>query len=335
MIELMLVIVVLGLTTTMVSISYDAMVPGERLNTSVRDLAAIVIDQLERRRISDPHAASPPAGHGTQLADPHWRTRQQEVGNEAMFDLLASLSHEFRTPLNAIMGFSETISKEVFGPLDNPKYRAYAGHIFDSGDHLRGLVEEILDFCKLKRGEVALHEEAIDLHHLVRRCLNMFSEQARRSEVALESDLSGDIPFLMADRQQVMQMLLNMIGNSIKYTKPGGCIRVTQGLEGCGALILTVSDTGIGIAPEDMDRTLVPFGQIDNELTRKHSGTGLGLPLTRRLIELHGGHLSMTSRPEVGTTVSLQFPSHRTVQRQADPVAHLDQGGKDTTKSIA
>lgn len=278
---------------------------------TLRDLAALVVNALDHKRMHgqglDPQAQ-------TQEAEPHLRdphVRELELARDAQLDLIASLSHELRTPLNAILGFSDSIHKQLFGPIQNHKYLEYSNYIFESGNHLLGILNNVLDFAKMRNGDLGLNEEPVDVVKAQQCCADMFVEQARQAGISITCDLSGDLPALWADRRQLTQMLVNLIGNGLKYTREGGWVRVSGRLDGDGSMIVEVADSGIGIAPRDIERALVAFGRIDNELTRKHNGTGLGLPLTKRLIELHGGRLTIGSGEGRGTAACLHFPPYR------------------------
>jgi signal transduction histidine kinase len=227
------------------------------------------------------------------------------------------MSHELRTPLNAIIGFSEMIANETFGPLGDPHYPDYAHSIHSSGRHLLHLINDILDFTKLDAGRLELHDEAIDLHELVAAALRMVELEASRAGIALHVGLGDGLPQLRADARRVRQVLLNLLSNAIKFTPQGGEIRLTTLRRG-GELGIVIADTGIGIAAEDIPRALERFGQVDSSLSRKYEGTGLGLPLARRLMELHGGRLDLASVVGIGTTVTAFFPGERlSTARQA------------------
>ncbi len=239
------------------------------------------------------------------------------TASQAKSQFLATMSHELRTPLNAIIGFSELLATEAFGPLGDPHYPDYAQNIHASGRHLLGLINDVLDFSKLDAGRLDLHDEEIDLHELVASVLRMVEIEASRAGLALEAALGEALPHLRADARRVRQVLLNLLSNAVKFTPRGGAVRVTIARHG-GGLGIVISDTGIGIAAADIPRALEHFGQVDSSLSRKYEGTGLGLPLARRLMELHGGRLDLESAVGIGTTVTARFPAERLVDsRQA------------------
>ena len=280
---------------------------GDEDKAMLADLAAMVVEELYRRCATS--GEGPDLRHGAEPADIHALERDEAQKAQLLF--IASLSHELRTPLNAIIGFSEVLSQELFGPLNNDRYREYAQNINASGVHLTRFVNSILDYVKVEKGEIALHEDWVDVSATMRDCERLFTEQLRKAGQRLFSHSPDDLPLLKADPQLLMQMLVNLIGNSVKFTSPGGRIDVEAGLDADGGLVLSVTDSGVGIAPEDLPRVLAPFGQVDSALTRKHGGFGLGLSLTRQFVELHDGELSVTSEPGVGTTVGLHFPAYR------------------------
>jgi signal transduction histidine kinase len=239
------------------------------------------------------------------------------TASQAKSQFLATMSHELRTPLNAIIGFSEMLAGETFGPLGDERYPDYARSIHASGRHLLQLINDILDFTRLDAGRLELHDEEIDLSDLVADTLRMIELEAARAGIALEIALDDDLPLLRADARRVRQVLLNLLSNAVKFTPRGGAVRLTAISRG-SELDIVIADTGIGIAAEDIPRALERFGQVDSSLSRKYEGTGLGLPLARRLMELHGGRLDLESAVGIGTTVTANFPGERLVAvRQA------------------
>src|SRR6266851_2567288 len=229
------------------------------------------------------------------------------TASQAKSQFLATMSHELRTPLNAIIGFSELLATEAFGPLGDPHYPDYAQNIHASGHHLLDLINDILDFSKLDAGRLELNEETIEVHRVIDGALRMIGSEASRAGVVLEASLADRSPLLRADERRVRQVLLNLLSNAVKFTPRDGKIRVTT-IGGDGELGIAIADTGIGIAAEDIPRALERFGQVDSSLSRKYEGTGLGLPLSKRLMELHGGRLELESVVGVGTIVTAIFP---------------------------
>ncbi|HSV29508.1 MAG TPA: ATP-binding protein, partial [Candidatus Omnitrophota bacterium] len=234
-----------------------------------------------------------------------------ELANRAKSEFLATMSHELRTPLNAIIGFSEIIEGELLGPVGQPQYSEYARDINDSGRHLLQLINDILDVARLEVGRVTLREDMVDAGSLVRAGLNMVRERAEAADLALTATVAPGLPMLWADERRLKQVLVNLLGNAVKFTQPGGSIEASVRLAPDGGMEIAVSDTGIGIAPEDIPKIMAPFGQADSGMARRYEGSGLGLPLSRQLMELHGGTLTIDSQVGHGTTVSLHFPAER------------------------
>ena len=235
-----------------------------------------------------------------------------EEANRTKSEFLANMSHELRTPLNAIIGFSEMITAEVYGP-GLPRYRNYAADIHGAGKHLLSLINEILDFSKAEAGKLELHAEQVDLADLIRESTQLMSEQAEKQKLHLILEI-GEVPQLLIDRLRTKQILLNLLSNAIKFTPEDGCVTVKLDRDPSGRPFLCVRDTGIGIAPEMIAQAFEPFRQIDSTLARKSAGTGLGLPLVKRLIELHGGEVALESTLHVGTAVSVWFPASRCIE---------------------
>ena len=234
-----------------------------------------------------------------------------EVANQAKSAFLAIMSHELRTPLNAIIGFSEIIKNESFGPGGSTKYRDYAGDIHRAGQHLLDLVNDILDLSRIESGADELHQENVDIPETVRSIMRLVKVQAQTANVELESDVPDDVPTLRADQRKVKQILVNLLSNAIKFTPGGGKVTLRIRYRSQSGYVFQVIDSGIGIAFEDIPKALAPFQQVDSGLNRKHEGTGLGLPLTNALVELHGGSLDLQSEVGVGTTVTVRFPAER------------------------
>ncbi len=239
-----------------------------------------------------------------------------EFANRTKTQFLANMSHELRTPLNAILGFSEVIQCEMFGPVP-AKYLDYADDIHRSGRHLLELVNDVLDLSKLEAGKLELRESELNVPDLVEECTMLLRNRAEKGRVCLSCEVPAQLPHLRADARAVKQLLLNFLSNAIKFTPEGGKVRVHASCNAQSGLSLSVSDTGIGMSSEDIRVALSPFGQIDSKLARKHDGTGLGLPICRSLMELHGGDLTVTSAPNVGTTLTARFPPARIVWPEA------------------
>ncbi|HTI88341.1 MAG TPA: MHYT domain-containing protein [Alphaproteobacteria bacterium] len=247
------------------------------------------------------------------------------AGSQAKSQFLATMSHELRTPLNAIIGFSEMLKHELFGPLGDPRYRDYADSIHGSGHHLLGLINDVLDFSKLEAGRFELQESAIDIRKTIVEALRMVEAQARKTDVDVASELPEMLPLLRLDERRLRQVMLNLLWNAVKFTPPGGCVTVSVAIEE-DTVAIRVVDTGIGMSEEDIPKALDRFGQIDSSLSRRYDGTGLGLPLSKRLVELHGGTLDIVSAVGKGTTVTVRLPGARITVTPAEPAADGEQG---------
>ena len=246
--------------------------------------------------------------------------------NIAKSEFLANVSHELRTPLNAIIGFSEVMLQEVFGPVGNSRYREYANDIRDSGTHLLGVINDLLDFSKLEAGRLELRYERVEIGAVVEKCVRMMHQHAESQDVAIVNNTPDFSRRIEIDERKVTQILLNLISNSIKFTPAGGIVSLSVGTAGNGVDI-TVADTGVGMSDDDIQTALLPFGQVDSSLNREHTGTGLGLPLSKSLAELHSGSLDIVSRPGQGTTITVHLPERQT--EQAGPPLQLVIGGQD------
>ncbi len=236
---------------------------------------------------------------------------QAMAASAAKSEFLAMISHELRTPLNAIIGFSEVMEQQMFGPLGQDRYLAYAGDIHRSGTHLLDIINNILDLTKAEAGQMEIHAEVFDVQAILATTVRMLQHSAVDTDVTLEGAAPADLPLLRADRRLVMQVTLNLLSNAIKFTNAGGRVRIELGLADNGELYMRFTDTGVGIAPDDLPKVQEAFVQADSRLSRVHEGTGLGLPLTKNILELHGGRLELASTPGVGTTATAWFPASR------------------------
>ena len=238
---------------------------------------------------------------------------EAEAADRTKSEFLANMSHELRTLLNAIIGFSDMIKNEALGPVGSTKYRDYADDINESGHHLLALINDILDLSKVESGTDELYEEDIEISQTAKAIKTLVVGLAQRGNVELELDVPDDIAVLHADYRKVKQILLNLLSNAIKFTPDGGKVTLKIRSRAESGYVFQVTDTGIGIAFGDIPKALAPFQQIDSGLNRKHAGTGLGLPLTKSLVEMHGGYLDLQSKVGAGTTVTVRFPAERVV----------------------
>jgi signal transduction histidine kinase len=247
---------------------------------------------------------------------------EAEAANRAKSEFLAVMSHELRTPLNAILGFSEMLRQEFMGPLGSPKYVEYSADIHESGQHLLAIINDILDLAKAESGKLELAESAFDLNAQVEATMRMCQQKADESNLKLEFSPSNSGLLVFADERLIRQVALNLISNAIKFTPPGGKIKIEARVSRETGATLTVEDSGIGIAAKDIDRVLRPFEQVESALSRRHGGTGLGLPYSKRVVEIHGGTLKLTSQVSRGTSVRISLPASR-VCSSADAGANL------------
>jgi two-component system cell cycle sensor histidine kinase PleC len=236
-----------------------------------------------------------------------------EAANQAKSEFLANMSHELRTPLNAISGFSEIMAAELFGPIGD-KYKGYAGDILKSGQHLLSLINDILDMAKIEAGKMTLHYEPVSLRTVCEDAVRLMRGKAEEADLKL-SIQPGETPDIEADQRGVKQIMLNLISNAVKFTPAGGTVTLSltpcKGPAGEDRVRIACADTGIGIAPKDLTRLARPFEQVEGQHSKTTQGTGLGLALTKALIEMHGGQLSIESEPGVGTVVSFDLPTQR------------------------
>jgi signal transduction histidine kinase len=242
-----------------------------------------------------------------------------DKANRAKSEFLASMSHELRTPLNAILGFSEVIHRSLLGAPSVSRYREYGGLIHESGLHLLSLINDILDLAKIEARKLDLHEEVVDLEQMLRSVVLMVSEKAQANGLNLElRPVPGSVA-IRGDARLLKQSFLNLLSNAVKFTPGGGDVTVSTELSDQGVSV-SVADTGIGIKETDLQRVFEPFEQIDSLIARQHQGSGLGMPLTRSFIELHGGRVSIQSAEGKGTIVTVQLPANRLVESSPEVI---------------
>ncbi|MCK5295745.1 MAG: hypothetical protein KAJ75_02535 [Alphaproteobacteria bacterium] len=237
---------------------------------------------------------------------------EAEQANKSKSTFLAAMSHELRTPLNAVIGFSELMMNEIFGPLGAHQYKEYVEDIRNSGTYLLSMINDVLDLSKVEAGRMELQEETFHLEEVIESSVSIFKKAIKAHDLKIDIKLQKNLPMLYGDRRKVKQILLNLLSNAIKFTKKGGitiCCNTTKN----GMLQLLVSDTGIGIAADERNKVFEPFRQVENVMTREHRGTGLGIPLTKKFVQLHGGLFKLDSEQGKGTTITISFPENRVV----------------------
>ena len=242
---------------------------------------------------------------------------QSDLANRAKSEFLANMSHELRTPLNAIIGFSEIIRNEVFGAINHRQYWEYAKDIHDSGRQLLRIINDILDVSRIDAGERQLNETEINMDDVVQSCLGFVSAKVEEADLSINNATLHIIPPIIGEELAVKQSLLNILSNAVKFTQPGGSITISHEIDSDGGLRLSVTDTGVGLDDDEIEKALSPFGQVETSLSRSTSGAGLGLTLVTSLMKLHGGHLELVSQKGIGTTATLVFPKKRVVRNSS------------------
>jgi signal transduction histidine kinase len=233
-----------------------------------------------------------------------------ESADRAKSEFLGNMSHELRTPLNAIIGFSEAIRNSTFGPVGDPRYVEYSSDIHNSGRHLLNIINDVLDLARAESGKMPLARRPVDVIETARDSLGLLRQEAERAQVELRFEACCDSHTTNDDASKIRQVLINLLANALKFTPAGGSITLTIEEDARARMLrLIVADTGVGMRTEDIPVALAPFSQVDGSLTRQHEGTGLGLPLSRKLARLLGGDLALESAPGVGTTVTFTLPN--------------------------
>jgi signal transduction histidine kinase len=252
--------------------------------------------------------------------------RQAEAANQAKSEFLANMSHELRTPLNAVIGFSEVISNQVFGPLRNDKYLEYMKDIHSSSLHLLAIINDVLDMSKIEAGKLDLARQPLRLQSVAATAARILHERAASRGIAILPEFAAEDVVIRADERAIKQIFLNLLGNAIKFSHEDGVIHLRVAREGGASALLEVEDHGIGMTAQEQRRALEPFSQAQATTTKIYGGTGLGLPITKGLVEAHGGRLTIASRPGQGTTVRITLPAEAawlpaTASRPADAAA--------------
>jgi signal transduction histidine kinase len=261
--------------------------------------------------IAADHPRSPLERAQAEIAELKAGKRQAEKASAAKSDFLARISHEIRTPLNAIIGFSEIMAQERFGPMGNERYRQYVVDIRSSGEHLLSLVNDLLDLSKIEAGKLELDFAGVALNALTQQCVAIMQPQANRERIIIRTSLSPKLPPVLADARSVRQIVLNLISNSAKFTGAGGQVIVSTTLTDRGEVVLRVRDSGIGMSEKEIALALEPFRQVASTVRGGPAGTGLGLPLTKALAEANRASLRIKSAPNAGTLIEVAFPPER------------------------
>lgn len=263
----------------------------------------------------------------------HESRRRAEEANLAKSRFLATMSHELRTPLNAILGFSQIMKEGLLGPIENDSYREYVGDIYSSGDHLLNLINEILDLSRIEAGRYELNEEAVELIDIVEDCRSLISIRAKGKDISIKVTSEAEMPRLWADERAIRQVVLNLLSNAIKFTPQGGEISVSVGWTSGGGQYVSIKDTGSGVSEEEIPTVLSQFGQGTNALKSAEQGTGLGLPISQALVNMHSGTFDFKSKLRVGTTVTISFPRERVMtalapipKNQSEVTTHETEG---------
>ena len=274
----------------------------DKLVDSERRLMATIHDLSLARRAEEERAR--------ELVDLNRKYMKEkeraEAANRAKSEFLANMSHELRTPLNAVIGFSELMASNLFGPLGSPRYEEYATDINSSGKYLLGVINDILDMSKIEAGQFSMEREQIDLHPLITETVRVISLQAAEKSITVETKIAPSMT-LYADRRAVKQIVINLLSNAVKFTGQGGRIQV-RARNVAGAMMLSIEDNGCGIPKDALSKLGRPFEQVQNQFSKNHTGSGLGLAISRSLAELHGGALKIRSTEGVGTIVSVRIP---------------------------
>ncbi len=278
--------------------------PGyDEIGAMVRTLMLFRDSLRERARLQEEQRRAEEEAQAARAA--------AEQANRAKSDFMASMSHELRTPLNGVIGMAEVMDKQAFGPLEHDIYQEYAKDILDSGNHLLSMINDILDMSKIEAGKFVLREQVIDPQKSINNAVRMIKQTAIFAKINLNIEIGDALPKIWADDRAVKQILLNLLSNAIKFSDEGEDVSLRVALSPENDLIFSVADNGIGMAPNDIDKAITPFTQLESSLSRPYTGTGLGLALVKSLTELHGGWLNIVSALGEGTIVNVMIPGYR------------------------
>ena len=250
--------------------------------------------------------------HRTHIAEQSARI-EAELASRIKSEFIANMSHELRTPLNTIIGFSKLLREHERRPLQNPEIVQYSQLINDAAGHLLAIINDILDISKIQSGKYTLDSREIAIDEVLQACLSSFQIIAKDASVTVEKRIGATLPMIRGDAVKLRQVFTNLINNAIKFTQPGGTVRIEASRLADGSVCVTIRDTGIGMTEDEVKIALMAFGQVDGSRTRLREGTGLGLPIAKALVELHGGALVIQSEKGVGTVVKVVLPSRNEV----------------------
>ena len=240
-----------------------------------------------------------------------------EIANRAKSEFVANMSHELRTPLNAIIGFSEIMKDQILGAIVPAAYRGYAFDIHESGQLLLSIINDILDLSRIEAGAFELRPRRIDIDEVLHSMVRIIGPRAEKRSIKVSVDIAADQPRLSLDERAIKQVLLNLLSNAVKFNREGGEVLVRAGTNGSSEYVISVADTGIGMDESDLGNVLRPFVQLNAAANKRYAGTGLGLPIVKSLVELHGGRLTLESGRNAGTTASIHLPAARVLNRES------------------
>ena len=276
-------------------------IANENMAVQIKERTAQLMQEIEERRWTEKELKRA------------WANA--EASSNAKSQFLAHMSHELRTPLNAVIGFSDALKSGIFGVLANAKQTEYIESIYRSGQYLLALINDLLDLSAIEAGRFELDDEEVDLRPCCESAFHLLKAQASSRGIDLIADIPDDLPPLLIDKRRISQVIINILSNGIKATPRGGFVRLAAALEEAGSVGINITDTGIGMDENGVAAALTPFARGNPEIRRKDQGAGLGVPISRMIMEAHGGALKIESKLGAGTTVRLQLPSSRVIRR--------------------